>query len=184
MTKFKMTFIAIFAIAGIVGVLIYFIKMYFYPLSYFDIIKQEASKNNLDPYLVLAIIKAESGFQENATSHKEARGLMQMIHSTANEVNDKMNILDEISEEDLYRADINIALGCHYFASLIERYHGNYYLAICAYNAGMGNVDKWLNEGILSYEFSNTKEVSLPFKETEKYLAKVLSNYHMYRFLY
>lgn len=121
MTKFKMAFIAILTVVGIVGVLIYVIKIYFYPLSYFDIIKQEASKNNLDPYLILAIIKAESGFQENATSYKEARGLMQMMHSTANEVNNKINILDEIAEEDLYRADINIALGCHYFASLIQK---------------------------------------------------------------
>lgn len=48
----------------------------------------------------------------------------------------------------------------------------------------MGNVDKWLNEEILSYKFSNTKEVALPFKETEKYLEKVVSNYQIYRLLY
>ncbi len=160
------------------------LKRYVYPLKYFDIVKKEAANNNVDPYLILSIIKIESNFNIMSTSNKNAKGLMQMIEATAKEVNDRINVTDNIDENDIYDVDLNIALGTNYIASLIKRYNGNYYLAICAYNAGLGNVDKWIAEGIISHKLNDYENTSIPFKETENYLKNVMSTYKMYKMLY
>ena len=168
----------IFALATI-----FVLKSYVYPRKHFDVIKEEAAKNNIDPYLVLAVIKTESGFNKLATSKKEAKGLMQIMDTTAQDINNNANIVDNIEDTNLYDENINIALGCNYLKSLIDKYEGNYYIAICAYNAGMGNVNKWLNDGIISQDL-NTSNINLPFEETNKYLNKVIKNYTIYRKLY
>ncbi len=166
-------------------VLIYILKSFIYPTHHFEIIKKEAAQNNVDPYLILAIIKTESGFDSLATSHKNAKGLMQIMDSTAEEINKDGNVVEGTDELNIYDENTNIALGCKYFGLLVSKYNGNYYLAICAYNAGMGNVDKWINEGIISdkldsYDNSN----NIPYEETKKYLKKVINSYKMYRVLY
>ena len=162
---------------------IWVLKTFVYPLTHFSIVKESASENSLDPYLILAIIKTESGFNENAKSNKDAKGLMQMLDCTANEVNDNINIVDSV-DDNIYDADVNIKLGCKYFSNLVKRYDGNYYLAICAYNAGMGNVDKWLENGYIEKNLDEYKNVNLPFEETSKYLEKVISSYKIYVKLY
>ena len=168
----------ILLVCGFIG-----IKTYVYPLEYKDEVLEYSKKYNLDPYLVFAVINAESGFDKHATSSKNARGLMQITESTAKEVNEITNSVDSLDEENIYNEDINIELGCQYLASLISRYNGNYYLAICSYNAGIGNVDKWISQGQIT-ENLNTTDVELPFKETTKYLKKVIHNYKMYKITY
>lgn len=168
----------ILLVCGFIG-----IKTYVYPLEYKDEVLEYSKKYNLDPYLVFAVINAESGFDKHATSSKDARGLMQITQSTAKEVNEITNSVDSLNEENIYNEDINIELGCQYLASLISRYNGNYYLAICSYNAGIGNVDKWISQGQIT-ENLNTTDVELPFKETTKYLKKVIHNYKMYKIIY
>ena len=168
----------ILVVCGFIG-----IKTYVYPLEYKDEVLEYSKKYNLDPYLVFAVINAESGFDKHATSSKNAKGLMQITESTAKEVNEITNSVDSLNEENIYNEDINIELGCQYLASLISRYNGNYYLAICSYNAGIGNVDKWISQGQISQDL-NTTDVELPFKETTKYLKKVIHNYKMYKVIY
>lgn len=168
----------ILLVCGFIG-----IKTYVYPLEYKDEVLEYSKKYNLDPYLVFAVINTESGFDKHATSSKDARGLMQITQSTAKEVNEITNSVDSLNEENIYNEDINIELGCQYLASLISRYNGNYYLAICSYNAGIGNVDKWISQGQIT-ENLNTTDVELPFKETTKYLKKVIHNYKMYKIIY
>lgn len=168
----------ILLVCGFIG-----IKTYVYPLEYKDEVLEYSKKYNLDPYLVFAVINAESGFDKHATSSKDARGLMQITQSTAKEVNEITNSVDSLNEENIYNEDINIELGCQYLASLISRYNGNYYLAICSYNAGIGNVDKWISQGQITEDL-NTTDVELPFKETTKYLKKVIHNYKMYKIIY
>ena len=168
----------ILLVCGFIG-----IKTYVYPLEYKDEVLEYSKKYNLDPYLVFAVINAESGFDKHATSSKNAKGLMQITESTAKEVNEITNSVDSLNEENIYNEDINIELGCQYLASLISRYNGNYYLAICSYNAGIGNVDKWISQGQISQDL-NTTDVELPFKETTKYLKKVIHNYKMYKVIY
>ena len=168
----------ILLVCGFIG-----IKTYVYPLEYKDEVLEYSKKYNLDPYLVFAVINAESGFDKHATSSKNAKGLMQITESTAKEVNEITNSVDSLDEENIYNEDINIELGCQYLASLISRYNGNYYLAICSYNAGIGNVDKWISQGQITEEL-NTTNIELPFKETTRYLKKVIHNYKMYKVIY
>lgn len=162
--------------------ILWILKTFVYPLKHFNIIKEESGKNNIDPYLVLAIIKAESGFNKNVTSAKQARGLMQIMDATAEEMNESENL--DLNKESIYDENINIALGCKYFSSLIKKYDGNYYLAIIAYNAGMGNVDKWLKDGIIANNLDDIANNNIPFKETKNYLKKVINYYNVYRKLY
>lgn len=173
----------VIVIIAIICLIVYCIlKSFIYPLKHFDIVKKEAASNNLDPYLILSMIKAESGFDKNAISSKQAKGLMQIVDSTADDIKDRLNI--DVDNNDLYDPETNIKLGCKYMSYLIEKYEGNYYIAICAYNAGLGNVDKWIEQGIISKDLDTYKNVNLPFKETSKYLNKVITSYNMYRLLY
>ena len=108
---------------------------------------------------------------------------MQITDSTAKEVNEVTNSTSDINDTSLYNEDINIEIGCKYFSSLISRYNGNYYLAICAYNAGIGNVNSWLNDNRVSSSLDTT-DIKLPFDETTKYLKKVIVNYDLYKKIY
>lgn len=176
--KFKFIIFTLVIIVCTILILMYTLHK-IYPLKHFDTIKEYSLENSVDPYLIVSIIKCESNFNEMATSHKEAKGLMQIMDATATDID------NEITEGyNIYDIDTNINLGCKYFASLIDRYGGNYYLAICAYNAGIGNVNKWIQSGILTYEFDEYAENNIPFSETKKYLKKVINTYKIYRALY
>lgn len=176
-------------LSGIIGLFLFvvlgftIVKTFVYPLKYEDIVLENSCKYNLDPYLVFAVINVESNFNKNATSSRNARGLMQIIDSTAQEMNEMTNSAEIIDNENIYDEYVNIELGCKYLASLISRYNGNYYLAVCAYNAGIGNINNWLESGIISKDL-DTVNNTLPFSETTKYLKKVISNYETYKMLY
>lgn len=181
---FIKTFKILLILAILLIILFYFLKKFIYPIKYFDIIEEEAKKNNVDPYLVLSIIKVESGFNEYAVSNKDAKGLMQIMDSTAAQVNEYTNSTEDIDSE-IFIPDVNISIGCKYFSNLIKKYNGNYYVAICAYNAGLGNVDSWINKGTIPKDLDRYKNVEeIPFNQTKKYLEKVVSTYKMYKLLY
>ena len=177
----KIFSIEIAIVAVLIGILIY-VKTFVFPLKHFDIIKEEAAKNNIDPYLVLAVIKTESGFNKNVTSPKHAKGLMQIMDSTAEDINQELSL--NIDGDNIYDENVNISLGCKYLSSLIKKYNGNYYLAIIAYNAGMGNVDNWIRDGIVSTDLNDSVNNNIPYKETNIYLKKVINYYKIYRKLY
>ena len=105
------------------------------------------------------------------------------VITTAKEVNDVTQSTDEINDLTIYDINVNIEIGCNYLASLITRYNGNYYLAICAYNAGIGNVNKWLDQGLIPYDLDTT-DIELPFNETTNYLKKVIKSYKAYKRVY
>ena len=151
-----------------------------YPLKYTEYVEKYAKKYNIDPYMVYAIIKAESNFDENAKSATDAIGLMQIMEETALETANKMDL--DVSVEDLFKPDININIGLNYFTYLLNKYDDNYALAIVAYNAGMGNVDNWIKEGIIEEDGSDLENV--PFKETNNYVRKILRDYEIYKDLY
>lgn len=182
--KFKniFSFFLIFFIVVLVCAL--FLKTFIFKKTYFDIVKKEATKNNLDPYIILSIIKTESKFNTMAISSKDAKGLMQIMDKTAEDINQKENIVNDISKLNIYDENINITLGCKYFKYLVDKYNGNSYIAICAYNAGMGNIDKWIKEGIIDNSFSEKVSEKIPFNETRKYLEKVIFSYNVYKILY
>ena len=151
-----------------------------YPLKYSEYVEKYAKEYNIDKYMVYAIIKAESNFNENAKSSSDAIGLMQIMEITAIETARKMDL--EVTEEDLFKPDLNINIGLKYFTYLLNHYNNNYSLAIIAYNAGMGNVDAWLKDGTIKEDGTDIENV--PFKETNNYVRKILRDYEIYKELY
>lgn len=146
-----------------------------YPLKYEDEIKKYSDAYSLDEHLVMAIISAESKFDENAVSPKGAKGLMQLKDETASWCMENFDI-----EKSLDKNALNINIGCAYLRYLIDKYKGCTDTAIAAYNAGEGNVSSWLRE-------QNAESVvlcSIPFGETEKYVETVKKRLKIYRFLY
>ena len=152
-----------------------------YPLGYIDVIKEHANDYNIDPLFVVYVIRVESRFAADATSHKNSKGLMQIKDETALWCAQRSG-LEDFTPEKIYYPEINIRLGVCYLNYLLDEFDGNYNLCLAAYNAGMGNVKKWLANSDYSDDGINLKEI--PFPETQKYIKKVLNNYTVYKMLY
>ncbi len=153
---------------------------FLYPKKYETIVMKYSEKYQLSPYLVWAIIKTESNYNENARSHKDAIGLMQIRPGTGEWLAKKLNI-ENYTTEKLYDTDINIQIGCWYIKNLIEQYN-NIDTALAAYNGGSGNVSKWLVNPEYSDDGVNIKNI--PFGETKRYVEKIKINKKIYEFLY
>ena len=121
------------------------------------IILQEADRHEIDPALVKAIIMAESGYNPNAISEKGAKGLMQLMPSTA----------QALGVEDVFNPQQNISGGVRYFKKLVNRFDGDIKLALAAYNAGSKKVRHY--QGIP------------PYKSTHYYIEKVFKYYKLYK---
>ena len=152
-----------------------------YPIKYSEFVEKYANENNVDKWLVFAIIKCESNFEPNITSKSGAIGLMQLMDKTAEEIAKKIDIEYSVKQM-LYRPEVNIQIGTRYFAELLEQYNGNIYLALTAYNAGSGNVAKWIENGTIKEDGSHIENV--PYKETNNYVRKILRDYKIYEDLY
>ena len=103
---------------------------------------------------------------------------MQLMKNTGDEIGKKIGI----ENVDLYNEEMNIMIGTKYISDLIEKYDGNINLAIIAYNAGTGNVNKWIEDGVIKADGSDIENV--PYKETNMYIRKILRNYKIYKFFY
>lgn len=152
-----------------------------YPKKYEEYVEKYAEENNIDPLLIFSIIKAESNFKENAESSSGAVGLMQLMEETAKEIAECM---DEpiLEKEDLKEAETNIKIGIKYYSILQKNYDGNMLLALTAYNAGIGNVNTWIKNGIIKSDGSDIENI--PYKETNMYVRKIIRNYKMYNKIY
>lgn len=151
-----------------------------YPLYYTDEVNTLSKKFNLDPYFVMAFIREESYFNENAVSSTNAVGLMQLMPGTANYIIAKYS-LDIPLDKDITDININILLGCTYLKYLEERFTGNDLLVAAAYNGGEGSVNKWLkNNNRDADEFIE----NIPFDETYNYVKKIFRTYHLYKKIY
>ena len=147
-----------------------------YPKTYEEYVEKYAKEYNVDPLLVFSIIKAESNFKKDAKSTSKAKGLMQIMDSTAKEIAKKNNI--ELTDENILDPEINIEIGTIYLSQLIEKYN-SVELAIAAYNAGHGNVDKWISQDTLKED--GTDAENIPFKETNMYVRKVMRDWKIYK---
>lgn len=159
----------------------HFLLKKIFKIEYSEYVYKYSEKYDVDPLYVFSIIKAESNYKRNIKSSSGAIGLMQLMESTAREVatedDEEIVVL-----EGLYNPETNIRIGTKYLSKLIKKYNGNYLLAIAAYNAGIGNVDKWIEQGIIKEDASNLENI--PFKETNNYVRKIQRNYKIYKFLY
>jgi len=106
---------------------------------------------------------------------------MQLMETTAEEVAEN-TLIEYKQDETIYDVETNIMLGTKYFSELLEHYNGNIYLSLTAYNAGMGNVAKWIEKGIIKEDGSDIENI--PFKETNNYVRKILRDYEIYKELY
>jgi len=140
-----------------------------------DIIEEHAGE--IDPTWILAIIMAESSFRPNAESHRGAQGLMQLMPATAEWVAELMNKTD-FDPESIWLPEVNIAMGSFYLNWLKRYYNGDLNLAITAYNAGLGNVNRWLADTDFSSD-GRTLD-SIPFNETANYVDRVSFNQQVY----
>lgn len=150
-----------------------------YPQKYSEYVEKYAEEYDIDSLLVYAIIKAESNFKADVVSKSNAVGLMQLMNATAEDTANKLGM--EYNKEDLTNPEINIKLGTKYFSTLYETYK-NIPIALTAYNAGSGNVDKWLTEETISADGSDIENV--PFRETNNYVRKILRDYEIYKDIY
>lgn len=153
------------------GVLIYRL----YPLDYQEYIKKYSKEYSLDPNLVCAVINTESNFNADVESHKGAVGLMQLLPSTAEWAVPKIGITG-YSDVMLSEPETNIRIGCWYLNYLNGLFDGNDDYMLAAYNAGQGNVQKWIK--------TDESLDNIPFPETENYLEKVKAYYEIYKGLY
>jgi soluble lytic murein transglycosylase len=147
------------------------------PLKHDDIIRQQAADKDLDPALIAAVIYEESRFRDQ-TSHAGARGLMQITPDTADFIA-KHSGGDLFEQSDLATPQINIAYGSYFLRYLLDHYEGNEGAALAAYNAGITNVDGWVEKagGIDSFEADS----DVPFPETRAYVENVLDSRGDYR---
>ena len=127
-----------------------------YPIKYYEEIKLNSNKYGVETSLILSVMKAESNFNENAISKRGAMGLMQLMPSTASFIANKIDL--SFKEDDLMKSEINIELGTAYLSYLISKFK-NISIAICAYNAGEGEVSTWLDENgnLKQIKYAETK---------------------------
>lgn len=144
------------------------------PLDYQEQIARSAARHGVDPFLVAAVINAESGFDADEVSSKGAVGLMQLMPETAAE---QASLAGEgpVEPQDLADPTTNIELGTGYLARLLRRY-GDERAAIAAYNAGMGVTDRWVAQGPV--------EQTMTYGETREFLRRVFAERERYRRLF
>jgi soluble lytic murein transglycosylase len=155
--------------------------LYRYPLAFWGLIQQKAQERELDPYLVLALIRQESLFDARARSPAAAVGLMQLIPPTAARVARQLGLAVP-SQERLFEPEVNLILGTQYLKDLLERYSNNWPKALAAYNAGEAAVDRWERE-IVTDDIEEFVE-QIPYVETRGYVKLVLRNHRIYKRLY
>jgi soluble lytic murein transglycosylase len=144
------------------------------PLRHDDIIRQQAQQKGLDPSLIAAVIYQESRFRPRESS-AGAQGLMQILPATADFIAGRTGGT-KFTHSDLATPQVNISYGAYYLKYLLQRYDGDVMSALAAYNAGEGNVDKWVAE---NGPITNVDQI--PFPETREYVKAVLKAQQQYK---
>jgi soluble lytic murein transglycosylase len=147
---------------------------YIFPLGYMSLI--EKNSENLDPLIVISLIRQESAFNPQATSRVGAKGLMQLMPATAKRFNRKIRI------NHLNDPDTNVAIGTKYLKQLLTRFDGNLIYTLASYNAGENRIDRWKKEIFRNDDPLATIE-SIPFEETRNYVKLIYRNKFFYSLL-
>ncbi len=151
-----------------------------YPLKYEEIVTKYAEENALPPSLVYAVIHTESRFNEQAVSSAGAKGLMQLMDATYTWVQTRIPGDDEPLER-VFDPEVNIRCGCKVLEIVMSQFDHTE-TALAAYNAGSGNVSKWLKNSEYSDDGVTLKYI--PVEETREYVVRVLKAQEMYQTMY
>ena len=154
------------------------VQRIFFPMKYRAMVKKHAEENNLDPLLIAAIIYGESRYEQYAISKSSARGLMQIMPTTGDDIAQKLNATD-YSTKDLFDPETNVRFGCCYLAKIKKDFHSDVTLTLAAYNSGPENVRKWLQR---SGNSSQNLTEDYPFTETRNYVISVRKVYWVLKF--
>lgn len=153
-----------------------------YPRKYERLVDQWAQTYNLDPLLVDAFIRTESGFDSAATSSVDARGLMQMTEETFLWMRSKIAPEEPLTFADLYSPDTAIRFGCYYLHLCMVRYKGDVSTAAAAYHSGWGTVDQLLQMEEHSADGETLQ--GFPYNQMHHYVNKITACYQTYQRLY
>jgi soluble lytic murein transglycosylase len=151
-----------------------------WPAPYEHELHRAARPGAPSPELVYSIMREESGYRPEVISVSGARGLLQLMPTTATRVAQSVS-LEGFDPADLFRPEVNIELGSAYLGQLLARFGGNTPAAIGSYNAGPEAVSRWLKSGV------DTDDVwveEIPYTQTRAYVKRVLRSLHVYRVLY
>jgi|GEM_PF-2390513 len=153
-----------------------------YPLYYLDIVQDQVRRYNIDPLLMLSLVKQESAFDPLAQSGADALGLTQVIPSTGKGIATSLGKTD-FQPQDLFRPYTAIEFGTYYLGQQIKNFEGDPYAALAAYNSGAGNLDEWLKANPPEKNFDRFVD-GITFSETRLYVKIIYSNYYLYRQIY
>ncbi len=183
-SKASIIIVGILIFALLIGVAGFFGYRYYlsnaYPLEYQEYVERYAKENNIDKYLVYAVIKTESGFRPDAVSNVGARGLMQIMEDTFEWIKFKSGDNDAVYY-DMYDAENNIKYGCRLLGYLTEEF-GNVEAVAAAYHAGRGNVNEWLADK--RYSADGVHLDKIPISDTAHYVSKIQKAINKYVKLY
>jgi soluble lytic murein transglycosylase len=149
-----------------------------FPKPWWETIKTESAKNNLDPYLVASLIRQESEFDPSVVSYANAYGLMQLLPSTGKTLAREEGI-SHFETFQLLDPEMNIRLGTRYLRQMLDKFGGVQEYALAAYNAGDGRVVDWQSAG--PYNGIDEFVESIPFTQTREYVEAISRNEETYR---
>jgi len=152
-----------------------------YPVPFRESLLKHATSRNVDPRFVLSIARQESRFQADAKSVAAARGMMQFIASTANDIATQVN-LQKFNQDDLYNADTAILFGSQYLANLFKQFPNQPQAVAGSYNGGADNLARWIARSRANEADRYVPEIG--FTQTKDYVYKVMANYWTYQRLY
>ena len=153
-----------------------------YPQRFTEYVEYYAGKYGIDPMILYAFIRTESGFDPGATSSVDARGLMQMTEETFLWLRSKLGLGEEVSFGDLYDPDVSIRFGCYYLHLCLGRYNGDISTAAAAYHSGWGTVDALLQKEEHSEDGLTLS--GFPYNQMHHYVEKITACYAKYTELY
>lgn len=170
---------------GLIGVLFLnsnWIARMMYPIQFKEDISASASNYGVDPHLIAAIIRTETNYSTGQVSKKGALGLMQIMPDTADWIIKQADFSNVTRDMLQNRPDVSIEVGAWYLQSLHKQFNQNSIAVIAAYNAGPGNVRKWLDSGRWDGRLDTADQI--PYGETRHYVQRVIYYYNKYKDLY
>ena len=152
-----------------------------WPTAFADLVTEASRGRNIDPALLNAVMREESGFRPMALSTVGARGLTQIMPATGERLAKSLGLLD-FQPDDLFTPADNLRLGAHYLGQLMERFDGRTSAAVASYNAGPEAVARWIEKH--PDEEDDEWVEAIPYEQTRQYVKRVLRSQQVYKVLY